>query len=261
MRKRPQRCSNRYGPHRQTEVEVASDSLKATVASEPRAAADQPGGRLLVVGRARDRARTWSPRRCCNRAVAGPLRETTGVLASSAAEILAATTQQASGASESSAAVTQTVATVDEVAQTAEQATQRAKAVADTARRAAEIGEAGGGPSRSRAPRSGVLQEQVELRRREHPGAGRAGAGDRRDHRHGQRHRRADQPARAQRRRRGGARGRARPGLRRRRRRGEEPGRPGEEGDRPGAPDPGRDPAGHERRGDDHRAGHEAGRR
>jgi methyl-accepting chemotaxis protein len=55
-----------------------------------------------------------------NRAVSGPLRETTGVLASSAAEILAATTQQASGASETSAAVAQTVASVDEVAQTAE---------------------------------------------------------------------------------------------------------------------------------------------
>lgn len=92
-----------------------------------------------------------------NRAVAGPLRETTGVLASTASEILAATTQQASGASESSAAVTQTVATVDEVAQTAEQATQRAKAVADTARRAAEIGDAG----RRAVEESGVAMETL----------------------------------------------------------------------------------------------------
>lgn len=72
-----------------------------------------------------------------------PLRETMGVLASSAAEILAATTQQASGASESAAAVAETVTTIDEVAQTAEQAAQRAKTVADSAQRAAEIGKAG----------------------------------------------------------------------------------------------------------------------
>ncbi|MDP3910837.1 MAG: methyl-accepting chemotaxis protein [Gemmatimonadales bacterium] len=71
-----------------------------------------------------------------NRAVSGPLQETTGVLASSAAEILAATTQQASGASESSAAVAETVATVDEVAQTAEQATQRAKEIERASRNA-----------------------------------------------------------------------------------------------------------------------------
>lgn len=73
-----------------------------------------------------------------NRAVSGPLRETTGVLASSAAEILAATTQQASGASESSAAVAETVATVDQVAQTAEQATQRAKEIERASRKALE---------------------------------------------------------------------------------------------------------------------------
>jgi hypothetical protein len=78
-----------------------------------------------------------------HRAVSGPLRETTGVLASSAAEILAATTQQASGTSETSAAVAETVSTVDEVAQTAEQAAQRAKAVSDSAQRTAEIGKAG----------------------------------------------------------------------------------------------------------------------
>ena len=73
-----------------------------------------------------------------NRAVSGPLRDTTGVLASSAVEILAATTQQASGASESSAAVAETMATVDEVAQTAEQATQRAKEIEWASRTALE---------------------------------------------------------------------------------------------------------------------------
>jgi CHASE3 domain sensor protein len=71
-----------------------------------------------------------------NRAVSGPLRETTGVLASSAAEILAAMTQQASGASESSAAVAETVTTVDEVAQTAQQASERAREIERTSRKA-----------------------------------------------------------------------------------------------------------------------------
>ena len=73
-----------------------------------------------------------------NRAVSNPLRETAGVLASSAAEILAAMTQQASGANESSAAVAETVTTVDEVTQTADQAAQRAKAMADSAQRAVD---------------------------------------------------------------------------------------------------------------------------
>lgn len=78
-----------------------------------------------------------------NRAVTRPLQETSNVLATSAAEILATTTEQASGATESMAAVTQTAATVDEVVQTAEQAAERARAVASTAQRAAEIGRQG----------------------------------------------------------------------------------------------------------------------
>jgi methyl-accepting chemotaxis protein len=86
------------------------------------------------------------------RAVSGPLQETTGVLASSASEILAATTQQASGASETSAAVAQTVATMEEVAHTAEQATQRARDIERTSRQALE---------ESVAAMSSV-QEQVE---------------------------------------------------------------------------------------------------
>jgi len=97
-----------------------------------------------------------------SRAVSGPLQESAGVLASSAAEILAATTQQASGASESSAAVAQTVATVNEVAQTAEQAAQRARAVADSAQRAAEIGKAGRKAVEESTASMGALKEQVE---------------------------------------------------------------------------------------------------
>jgi methyl-accepting chemotaxis protein len=97
-----------------------------------------------------------------NRAVSGPLRESTSVLASTAAEILAATTQQASGASETSAAVAETVTSVDEVAQTAEQAAQRAKAVADSAQRAAEIGKAGRKAVEESTSAMTGVQEQVE---------------------------------------------------------------------------------------------------
>ncbi|HEY2804471.1 MAG TPA: CHASE3 domain-containing protein [Gemmatimonadales bacterium] len=77
------------------------------------------------------------------RAVGVPLQAASTMLANSATEILAATTQQASGATESSTAVAETVATVEEVTQSAEQASQRARSVADTAHRAAEIGRAG----------------------------------------------------------------------------------------------------------------------
>mgnify|MGYP000259330652 CR=1 FL=1 len=72
------------------------------------------------------------------RAINRPLQETSGVLATSAAEILAATTEQASGTNESMAAVSETVATVEEVTQTAAQAAERVRMVADTAQRAAE---------------------------------------------------------------------------------------------------------------------------
>ncbi len=97
-----------------------------------------------------------------NRAVSDPLRETTGVLASSAAEILAATTQQASGASESSASVTETMSTVEEVTQTAQQAAERARTVADSARRAADIGRTGQRAVEGSVGGMTAVREQVE---------------------------------------------------------------------------------------------------
>jgi methyl-accepting chemotaxis protein len=97
-----------------------------------------------------------------NRAVSDPLRDTSAVLATSAAEILAATTQQASGASETSAAVAQTVITMDEVAQTAEQAAQRARVVADSAQRTAEIGKAGRRAVDESSSAMASVKEQVE---------------------------------------------------------------------------------------------------
>jgi methyl-accepting chemotaxis protein len=94
-----------------------------------------------------------------NRAISRPLQETGNVLAASAAQILAATTEQAAGATESLAAVTQTAATVDEVVQTAEQAADRARNVAASAQRAAEIGREG----RAAVEDSAAAMEQVRL--------------------------------------------------------------------------------------------------
>ncbi len=97
-----------------------------------------------------------------SRAVNAPLRESTSVLASSAAEILASTTQQASSATETSAAVVQTSTTVDEVAQTAEQAMERARTVADSAQRAAEMGRRGTEAVERSEAAMGTVKQQVE---------------------------------------------------------------------------------------------------
>jgi len=96
------------------------------------------------------------------RSINRPLRESTSVLATSAAEILAATTQQAAGANQSMAAVTQTVATVDEVAQTAHQASQRASSVASSAQRAADIGMQGKKAVQDSIAAMRGVKEQVE---------------------------------------------------------------------------------------------------
>ncbi|HEU4722371.1 MAG TPA: methyl-accepting chemotaxis protein [Gemmatimonadaceae bacterium] len=97
-----------------------------------------------------------------NRAVTAPLSHTSQVLASSAAEILAATTQQASSATESSAAVAETVTTVDEVAQTSEQAADRARAVSELARRSADIAQAGRTAVDDSIAGMSAVREQVE---------------------------------------------------------------------------------------------------
>lgn len=97
-----------------------------------------------------------------NRAVSGPLQETSAVLASGTAEILAAATEQASGANETLAAVSQTVATVDEIAQTAAQASERAQGVADSARRAADIGVSGRKAVEDSVKGMNAVRDQVE---------------------------------------------------------------------------------------------------
>ncbi len=97
-----------------------------------------------------------------SRSINRPLQETANVLASSSAEILAATTEQAAGTNETMAAVTETVATVDEVAQTAQQSSQRARAVADAAQRAAEGGRAGRKAVDESVAAMHLVQTQVE---------------------------------------------------------------------------------------------------
>jgi methyl-accepting chemotaxis protein len=96
------------------------------------------------------------------RAVSRPLQETSSVLASSAAEILAATQQQGAGTAETSAAVAETVTTVEEVTQTADQASQRAQAVAESARRAADMGKQGRAAVEHSVAATKAVKEQVE---------------------------------------------------------------------------------------------------
>ncbi|MFZ2207972.1 MAG: methyl-accepting chemotaxis protein, partial [Porticoccaceae bacterium] len=67
------------------------------------------------------------------------INEGVGVLASSASEILATTTQVASGAVETATAVSETTATVEEVKQTAQLASQKAKYVSDSAQKASQV--------------------------------------------------------------------------------------------------------------------------
>ncbi len=117
---------------------------------------------MLLLGTALSLAVVVTASVLLTRAVSRPLQQTSAVLASSAAEILAASTQQAAGASETSAAVAQTVTTVDEVSQTAEQATQRAKAVEQSAQRAAEIGKAGRAAVEASTAAMADVKEQVE---------------------------------------------------------------------------------------------------
>ncbi|HEY5061009.1 MAG TPA: methyl-accepting chemotaxis protein [Gemmatimonadaceae bacterium] len=97
-----------------------------------------------------------------NAAISKPLQETSTVIASGSAQILAATTEQAAGANETLAAVSETVATVDEVTQTAEQAAERARAVADSAQRAAEMGKQGRRAVEDSAAGMQQVREQVE---------------------------------------------------------------------------------------------------
>ena len=71
------------------------------------------------------------------------LQESAGLLSSSAAEILATTTQLAAGAMETNTAVSETTTTVEEVKQTAQLASEKARQVLESAQRAAEASHSG----------------------------------------------------------------------------------------------------------------------
>jgi methyl-accepting chemotaxis protein len=71
------------------------------------------------------------------------LAEGVNVLASSASEILAATTQVAAGAAETGTAIAQTTSTVEEVKQTAQVSSQKAKYVSDSAQKATQVAQTG----------------------------------------------------------------------------------------------------------------------
>lgn len=77
------------------------------------------------------------------REVTRQTREGVSVLASSASEILAVTTQLASGAAETATAVSETTTTVEEIKQTAQVSSQKAKYVSDSAQKAAHILQSG----------------------------------------------------------------------------------------------------------------------
>ena len=82
-------------------------------------------------------------------------------LNTSAAEILAATTQQAAGASQQSSAVAETTTTVDEVKAIAEQVSQRAAETTEVAQRTVDISRAGQSSVQQSIGSMRLIQERV----------------------------------------------------------------------------------------------------
>jgi len=83
-------------------------------------------------------------------------------LGSSAAEILAATTQQVAGANEQSAAISQTTTTVDEVKAIADQSVARAQEVADASQHTVEVSQAGHRAVQETIESMGQIKGRVE---------------------------------------------------------------------------------------------------
>ena len=90
------------------------------------------------------------------------LHEGVGVLASSASEILATTTQVASGAAETASAVSETTATVEEVKQTAQVSSQKARFVSDSAQKVAQVSQTGRKSVEDAIAGMNRIQEQME---------------------------------------------------------------------------------------------------
>jgi methyl-accepting chemotaxis protein len=96
------------------------------------------------------------------RRVAREMREGSSVLAASAGEILATTTQVASGAAETASAVTETTATVEEVKQTAALSSQKAKYVSESAQKVAQVSQTGRNSVEGAIQGMQRIQEQME---------------------------------------------------------------------------------------------------
>ncbi|MES2366968.1 MAG: CHASE3 domain-containing protein [Pseudomonadota bacterium] len=96
------------------------------------------------------------------RTITRQLRESINLLSSSAAEILATTSQVASGAAETASAVSETTATVEEVKQTAQLASQKAKYVSDSAQKTAQISQTGRKSVEDAIAGMQHIQEQME---------------------------------------------------------------------------------------------------
>ncbi len=90
-------------------------------------------------------------------------KEAVNVLASSASEIVAATTQVASGAAETATAVSETTATVEEVKQTAQASSQKARYVSETAQQSVQITQSGKKASEDAVTGMGHVREQMGL--------------------------------------------------------------------------------------------------
>jgi methyl-accepting chemotaxis protein len=90
------------------------------------------------------------------------IRDAARSLNQSAAEILAATTQQMSGASQQSAAISETTTTVDEVKVIADQSVSRAQEVADMAQRTVEVSQRGHQAVQNTIVSMGRITKQVQ---------------------------------------------------------------------------------------------------
>jgi PAS domain S-box-containing protein len=99
------------------------------------------------------------------------VKESINILATSAAQILAATTQVATGTAETATAITETSTTVEEVQQAAKQSAQKAKNVADSAQRVVQVFQSGqkaveetvNGMTRIREQMDSIAQTVVRL--------------------------------------------------------------------------------------------------
>ncbi len=91
------------------------------------------------------------------------LQESAGLLSTSAAEILATTSQLATGATETNTAVNETTTTVEEVKQTAQLASDKARHVLDSARKAVEVAYSGQQSVDSAIAGMQHIQTQMEL--------------------------------------------------------------------------------------------------